>query len=55
MSYIEQDEHDLLVGYTLWLGEHSWITEPHAKLMYFVDEFMSERKEAREWGKGGSV
>ena len=51
MSYTEKDEHDLLVSYTLWLSEHGWLSETHAKLMWLVDEFLKERKESREWGK----
>ena len=49
MTYTEQDERDLLVAMILWLSEHSWVTEPHAKLMFLVDEFMKERRESREW------
>jgi hypothetical protein len=51
MTYTEQDERELLIGLALWLSEHDWITVPHAKLMWLVEEFIRERKDAREWGK----
>jgi hypothetical protein len=51
LTYREEDEKQELIGFVIWMAEHDWIKEPHAKLMWWVDEFMKERKDAREWGK----
>jgi hypothetical protein len=51
MGYSEDDDKQLLIGFVLFLANKGWITEPHAKLMWLVDQYMELREEQREWGK----
>lgn len=53
MSYREEDDKQLLIGFIEFLAEGDWLKEQHAKRMWLVDEYMKEKAEQREWGKKG--